>query len=108
VSSSRQLTLIGLLALAAIVPWWLHDGFGWSGTPLALAAGILPLLAVGYFTWRRTRNWSGITALCMIPYAALGMMDIVASSGALLSGVALGSIAIANFFLVLDAGRRER
>ena len=106
-SLSRRLTLIGLLLLALIVPWWLHDGFGWSGTPAALGVGLLPLAAVGYFTWRKTRNWSGITALCMIPYAALGMMDIVASAGSLRSGLALGCTAIAIFFLVLDAGRRE-
>jgi hypothetical protein len=43
----------------------------------------------------------------MIPYAAMGMMDIVASGGAMLSGLALGTASIATFFLALDAGRRE-
>ncbi len=106
-SISRRLTLLGLLLLAITVLWWLDTGFTMTGSAIQITVGILPPAALAYVTYRRTRNWSGITALCMIPYAAMGMMDIVASSGNMLSGIALGIVAIATFFLVLDAGRRE-
>jgi len=106
-SISRRLSLLGLLLLAFIVPWWLDTGFSFSGSALKLGIGVLPSAALAYATYRRTRNWSGITALCMIPWAVLGMMDIVASSGSMRSGLALAAVSIATFLLVLDAGRRE-
>ena len=39
-------------------------------------------------------------------YAAIGMMDIVATLGELNAGLGVGVISIATFFFVLDAGRR--
>jgi len=106
-STSRIFSLIGLLLLALIVPWWLNVSEVNLSLLAKLAFGSTPPALLAVATYKRTRNWSGITGLCMIPYAAMGMMDIVASSGAMLSGLALGTASIAIFFLVLDAGRRE-
>jgi hypothetical protein len=56
---------------------------------------------------RRARNWSGITALCMIPLSVIGIMEIVATLGKPDSGMAIGAIAVITFFTALDAGRRQ-
>jgi hypothetical protein len=56
---------------------------------------------------KRTRNWSGITALCMIPFAVIGVMEIVATLGTPDSGMVIGVVSILTFFTVLDAGRRH-
>jgi hypothetical protein len=106
-AASRKLTLAGLLLLIAAALWWLQTAYSQPGYALYLGIAVLPPLLLAYATWKRTRNWSGITALCMIPYAAVGMMDIVASSGALVASMAVGAVSIAVFFLVLDAGKRD-
>jgi hypothetical protein len=106
-AATRKLTLLGLFLLMLVVPWWLLSAYAKPGYALLIGIGILPPLLLAISTWKRMRNWSGITALGMIPYAAAGMMDIVATSGALFASLALGSIAIATFFLVLDAGKRD-
>jgi len=105
-NSTYYLSLIGLAMLAVVFSVWLQLntsslGIVWS---VVLGAGPPALLLLACI--KKTRNWSGITALCMIPYAAIGMMDIVATLGKPDAGMAVGVISILTFFLVLDAGRR--
>jgi hypothetical protein len=104
---SRYALLIGLLLLAIVMTLWLQANTSIPGIAGVVAAGsIIPLLLF-YATARKTRNWSGITALCMIPYSVIGIMEIVATLAALDAGMALGVIAIVDFFTALDAGRRS-
>jgi hypothetical protein len=99
--------MAGLLLLCLVAPWWLASASAAPNLLVIIGIGIMPPLALTVATWKRTRNWSGITALVMIPYAVLGMMDIVASSGAIAASLVLGTLSISVFFLVLDAGRRD-
>jgi hypothetical protein len=106
-NSTYMALIAGLVALCLIMPWWLlvnttNLGAFWS---IILGAGIPALLL--YATVRKIRNWSGITALIMIPYAVIGIMEVVATLGALNSGMALAIISISNFFTALDAGKRN-
>ncbi len=100
-------TLAGLAALSIVTPWWLRSSFAAVGIPLAIALGALPLLGLLYACVRRTRNWSGITALVMIPLAVIGLMEVIATAGAVGPGIAIAVLAVAVFFAVLDAGRRN-
>jgi hypothetical protein len=105
--STRYLLLIGLSALTLVMPWWLlanTEILGLAGS-LILGASI-PLLLIRS-AWKKSRNWSGIAALLMIPYSVIGIMEVVATLGALNSGMALAVVSIANFFTALDAGRRS-
>ena len=103
---AAPLTLLGLAAMGLAFPWWLYENTGASGVSLWVISGaVVPALLL-FACVRKTRNWSGITALCMIPYAAIGMMDIVATLGAPDAGMAIGVLSIVVFFSVLDAGRR--
>ena len=103
---SYYLTLIGLAGLAIVFPWWLNANTEQLGIAWSIASGaVVPLLLL-FACLNKTRNWSGITALCMIPYSVIGIMDIVATLGALDSGMLLGVLAILVFFAVLDAGLR--
>jgi len=99
--------IAGLVALCLIMPWWLLVNTTSLGTvwSIILGAGVPVLLL--YATIRKIRNWSGITALIMIPYAVIGVMEVVATLGALNSGMALAIISISNFFTALDAGKRN-
>ena len=101
------LSLTGLAALAIAFPWWLNantENLGWAW---AIGSGSIAPLLLLFACLKKTRNWSGITALCMIPFSVIGMMDIVATLGTPDSGMAVGVIAILTFFTVLDAGRRH-
>lgn len=106
-NSTYMALIAGLVALCLIMPWWLLVNTTSLGTvwSIILGAGVPVLLL--YATIRKIRNWSGITALIMIPYAVIGVMEVVATLGALNSGMALAIISISNFFTALDAGKRN-
>jgi hypothetical protein len=102
-----KVLIAGLVALAIVMPWWLYANTTTLGLIWSVVAGAsIPLLLINA-TIRKVRNWSGITALIMIPYAVIGIMEVVATLGALNSGLALAIISISNFFVALDAGRRN-
>ena len=106
-TSTHKVLIAGLCAICLVMPWWLFvntTSLGMAGS-IILGTGIPVLLL--YATIRKTRNWSGITALLMIPYAVIGVMEVVATLGAFNSGLALAVISIANFFAALDSGRRN-
>lgn len=105
--STYWLLMGGLTALAVIMPWWLYlntSSLGLGGS--IILGAIFPLILLRLVA-KKSRNWSGITALVMIPYSVIGIMEIVATLGALDAGMALGVISIVNFFAALDAGRRS-
>ena len=105
-TGSYKMLLIGLTALMVLMPIWLQTNAPQIGLAGALLLGAaFPALLI-YAVLRRIRNWSGITALVMIPYSVLGVMEVVATLGAFDSGMAIAVVSIANFFLALDAGRR--
>ena len=106
-SLSRKLSIAGLLLLVPVTGWWLVAAYDQPGILTLIGVALAPPITLTWCTFKRTRNWSGITALCMIVYAVLGMMDIVATSGSIVASLALGILAVAVFFLVLDAGRRD-
>ena len=104
---SYRLTLAGLALLAVAFPWWLYTNTTALGlVPSLLLGAVAPVLLL-IMCLRKARNWSGITALCMIPLSVIGIMEIVATLGAPDSGMAIGIIAVATFFTALDAGRRQ-
>jgi len=99
--------LAGLALLAMAFPWWLYTNTSALGlVPAMLLGAVAPVLLL-VMCLRKMRNWSGITALCMIPLSVIGIMEIVATLGAPNSGMAIGIIAVATFFTALDAGRRQ-
>ena len=102
---SYKLTLGGLVALAIIFPVWLYGSTPSFGVIWSASGAVVPALLL-YACWFKTRNWSGLTALCMIPLAVIGMMDIVATLGEPNASLLLGVVSIGTFFMVLDAGRR--
>jgi hypothetical protein len=101
------MSLAGLAALAVAFPWWLQANTDNLGLAWSIGSGAVAPLLLLFACVKKTRNWSGITALCMIPLAVIGMMDIVATLGTPDSGMAIGVISILTFFTVLDAGRRH-
>jgi len=104
--STRIVLLVALALLAAVMPLWLREAseeLGLSGA-LLLGAGI-PLLLIRA-VYKKTRNWSGITALIMIAYSVIGIMEVVATLGSFNSGTAIAILGVSCFFLALDAGRR--
>ena len=101
-----KVLIAGLITLAIVMPWWLNTNAPNLGLVWSIVAGAsIPLLLLNA-TIRKLRNWSGISALIMIPYAVVGIMEVVATLGALDSGMLLAIISISNFFVALDAGRR--
>ena len=104
--STRYALLAGLALLAVTMPIWLQDNTTDLGLSLAIVLGAgIPLLLMRA-TYKRSRNWSGITALFMIPYSVIGIMEVVATLGSINSGTAVAVLGVVNFFLALDAGRR--
>lgn len=99
--------VVGLIGLAVTLPLWLYANASAWGWPGAISGGIVVPAVLLFAVLTRTRNWSGITALCMIPFASIGVMDLVANLRQFDSGMALAVIAIVVFFAALDAGRRE-
>ena len=99
--------LAGLIGLTISFPWWLNANTDNLGLVWAIGSGTVAPLLLLFTCVKRARNWSGITALCMIPFAVIGVMDIVATLGILNSGMVIGVVAILTFFTVLDAGRRH-
>jgi hypothetical protein len=103
---SYKITLAGLTGLLFALPWWLvlnTDSLGLIG--LVVLGAIVPI-ALLIVAGKRSRNWSGITALFMIPLSSMGIMDIVADLRASTSGMVLAVLAIGVFLAALDAGRR--
>lgn len=103
---SYILSLVGLVGLGIAFARWLDVNAPEFGLLWSIVSGLTAPALLLFACINKTRNWSGITALCMIPFAVIGVMDIVATLGKPDSGMALGVIAIATFFLVLDAGKR--
>jgi hypothetical protein len=105
--STYWLLMGGLTALTLIMPWWLYTNTTALGLGGSMILGALfPLLLLRAVA-KESRNWSGITALVMIPYSVIGIMEVVATLGALNAGMTLAFISIVNFFAALDAGRRN-
>lgn len=104
---SYRLTLAGLALLAVAFPWWLYTNTAALGLVASLLLGAVAPVLLLIMCLRKARNWSGVTALCMIPLSVIGIMEIVATLGAPDSGMAIGIIAVATFFTALDAGRRQ-
>jgi len=102
---SIRATLLGLLALVLALPWWLYDNTSWSLSGALLGGAAVPALLI-WAVRRRARNWSGITALCMIPITVIGVMDLIANLEQPLQGLLIALFSIVVFFAVLDAGRR--
>ena len=105
---SYYITVAGLIGLGFAFPVWLNINTPNLGLVWAIVSGItvpgLLLLACA----NKTRNWSGITALCMIPFTVIGVMEIVATLGTPNAGMAIGVFAAVVFFSALDAGRRAQ
>ena len=104
---SYRLTLAGLALLAIAFPWWLYTNTTALGLAPSLLLGVTAPVLLLIMCLRKARNWSGITALCMIPLSVIGIMEIVATLGTPDAGMAIGIIAVATFFTALDAGRRQ-
>jgi hypothetical protein len=100
--------LAGLAGLIVAAPWWLIVNSNSLATGWAVLVGVIVPALLLRPVIRQSRNWSGITALCMIPFACIGIMDIVAGSGALDAGMAIAVISVLTFFAALDAGRRTQ
>ena len=105
--TTRVLLVIGLNALAFVMPWWLSINSAALSLTWALTLGAITPLLLVWTVITRKRNWSGITALIMIPYSVIGIMEVVATLGAIDLGLAIAILGTANFFLALDAGRRS-
>ena len=104
---SYRLLMGGLTALTLTMPWWLYANTTALGLGGSMILGALfPLLLLRAVA-KKSRNWSGVTALIMIPYAVIGIMEVVATLGTLNAGMALAFISVLNFFAALDAGRRS-
>ncbi len=104
--STRIALLIGLALLAGVMPLWLRDSTEQLGLNISIIVGAgIPLLLMRA-VYKKSRNWSGITALTMIPYSVIGVMEVVATLGSFNSGTAIAILGVSNFFLALDAGRR--
>ena len=103
---SIRAVYVGLVALLFALPWWLTSAAPSWGLAGSILGGItvpaLLLIAVR----KRTRNWSGITALCMIPCSVIGVMDVIANLDNPLQGL-IAVLSVTVFFAALDAGRRE-
>ncbi len=107
-SVSYYITIAGLVALGIAFPLWLSDSTPALGLLWAIVSGITVPVLLLLACINRTRNWPGITALCMIPFTVIGVMEIVATLGSPNAGMAIGVIATTVFFSALDAGRRGR
>lgn len=105
---SYWLVIAGLLALMLVLPWWLQANAARLGIAGAILGGATGPALLLFMTLTHIRNWSGITALCMIPFAVIGVMDLVANLQSPDSGLLLAVLAIVTFFAALDAGRRHR
>ncbi|MGI9289867.1 MAG: hypothetical protein ACR2QG_01160 [Gammaproteobacteria bacterium] len=101
------ITIGGLTALSVVMPYWLYLNTATLGLIGCIILGAMFPLLLLRATWKRSRNWSGITALFMIFYAVLGIMDIVATLATPDSGMVIGVIGVVVFFTALDAGRRS-
>jgi hypothetical protein len=104
--TTQLVLIIGLNALAFVMPWWLSINAKALSLPWALVLGAVTPLLLVWAVVTQKRNWSGITALIMIPYSVIGIMEVVATLGELNLGIVIAVLGVANFFLALDAGRR--
>jgi hypothetical protein len=104
---AHLLIIAGLLGLLAALPWWLYINAPFLGIAWSVLTGVAVPAALLFAVVMRTRNWSGITALCMIPFASIGVMEIVANLRRFDSGMLIALLSIAVFIAALYAGRRE-
>jgi len=102
---SELVTLGCLAALMLVLPWWLSDNAPSFGLIGALSGAVVPVLLL-FAVYTRIRNWSGITALCMIPFTVVGVMDVIANLADPTQGLLIALLSIIAFLCVLDAGRR--
>ena len=102
-----RLTLIGLVGLMLALPWWLWKDSGGFSLLWSVPGGMVVPALLLFAVINRTRNWSGITALCMIPLTVIGVMDVVANFSEPLTGLTIALLSIVVFLAVLDAGRRD-
>ncbi len=105
-SPSILITLLSLAGLLLALPWWLISSAPSLGLAGAVAGGATVPALLLFAVSKRMRNWSGITALCMIPFTVIGVMDVIANLDNPLQGLTVAVLAIAAFLAVLDAGRR--
>ena len=104
--TSIMLIYAGLLGLSLALPWWLNSNTVSFGLLSSLLSGMpVPMLLL-FMVRARTRNWSGITALCMIPFSVIGVMDVIADLDNPLQGLIIAVLSVTVFFAALDAGRR--
>jgi 4-amino-4-deoxy-L-arabinose transferase-like glycosyltransferase len=89
------------------LPWWLYTAAPSWGLLGAIISGItVPILLL--ITARlKTRNGPGITALCMIPFSVIGVMDVIANLDNPLQGLIVAVLSVTVFFAALDVGRRS-
>lgn len=106
-SASYFVVLLGLVGLGIALPLWLYANAPEWGLLWAIGGGVVVPAALLFAALARTRNWAGITALCMIPFASIGVMDLVANLRQFDSSMALAVLSIAVFFAALDAGRHD-
>jgi hypothetical protein len=99
-------TVCGLIGLGIALPVWLNANAPDWGLLWSISSGIVVPSALLFAVLARTRNWSGITALCMIPFASIGVMDVVANLRQIDSSMAIAILSIGVFLAALDAGRR--
>jgi len=104
---SYRITLAGLAALGLTLPWWLWKDSGGFSLLWSIPAGMVVPALLLFAVINRMRNWSGITALCMIPLTVIGVMDVVANFSQPLTGLVIAVLSISVFLAVLDAGRRD-
>ena len=103
---SMRVVYAGLAALLIALPWWLNAAApSWSLTGSVLGGVTIPMLLL-IAVHKQIRNWSGITALCMIPCSVVGVMDVIANLDNPLQGLIVAVLAVTVFFAALDAGRR--
>jgi len=105
-SLSIKLIYAGLAGLLLVLPWWLYINAPSFGLLSSLVSGASVPVLLLFAVRARTRNWSGITALCMIPFSVIGVMDVIADLANPQQGLMIAVLSVTVFFAALDAGKR--
>lgn len=109
VLDTRRFALTGLALLGIVTMSWLLEGYVLRADGrllLAIGGGLLPPLLLLLAGLRGVKRWCEWVALVMVPYACVGVMDVVAGSGARYLPLLLATVSIGVFFAALDASRR--
>jgi hypothetical protein len=104
--NSTRMTLAGLSGVGLMTVVWIATATD-LGFPLALALGMGPPLLLLAGALKKIRNWAELIALFMIPYAGVGVMDVVANTQTSTLPLALAGLSVLTFFAALDAKRRQ-